>query len=110
MGKACGIITRILLGIINVIFLMVGIALVVTSCLVKWSNIGGLKELSAATSLVAIDGVAIAFICIGAFTIFLSLIGLFGLACSNKCLLIFYEVFFLHFSNHFKRSKIIKFV
>lgn len=97
MSGTCGIITRILLGIINVIFLLVGIALVVTSCLLKWGNLGNLgnyKAVATATSIIAIDGVSIALICIGGFTIFVSLLGLFGLACSNRCLLVFYEVRF----------------
>lgn len=95
MSGTCGIITRILLGIINVIFLLVGIALVVTSCLLKWGNLGNLgnyKAVATATSIIAIDGVSIALICIGGFTIFVSLLGLFGLACSNRCLLVFYEI------------------
>lgn len=92
---ACGIVSRIVLGVVNVIFLLLGIALVVTASLLKWGNLAKLKDLQATQtviSFVAIDGVAIALICIGAFAIFLSLIGLIGLGCSNRCLLIFYEV------------------
>ena len=95
MAGACGIITRVLLGIINVLFLIVGIALVVLSCLLKWANLGNLqsyKAVATASSVLAIDGVAIALIAIGGFTIFVSVIGLLGLSCSNRCLLIFYEV------------------
>lgn len=100
MAGACGIITRILLGITNVIFLLAGIALVVTSCLLKWGNLGSIgnyKSVSTASSIIAVDGVAIALICIGGFTIFLSLLGLLGMACSNRCLLVFYEVCFYSF-------------
>ena len=100
MAGACGIVTRILLGIVNVIFLLAGIALVVTSCLLKWGNLGSFgsyKSIATATSIIAVDGVAIALICIGGFTIFISLLGLLGLACSNRCLLVFYEVFYFIF-------------
>lgn len=44
---ACGVITRILLGIVNVIFLLIGIALVVTASLLKWGNLGNLKVIDA---------------------------------------------------------------
>jgi hypothetical protein len=91
----CGSLFRFLLGLINILFLLIGIALVVTTSVLKWSNISKLKEikgLETVLDLTSIDAVTIALICIGGFIIFLSFIGLVGVCCSNRCFLIMYEI------------------
>ena len=90
----CGSLFRFLLGLINVLFLLIGIALVVTTSVLKWSNISKLNEiqgLDTVLNLTSIDAVTIALLCIGGFIIFLSFIGLVGVCCSNRCFLIMYE-------------------
>lgn len=98
MGKqvgACGNLIRFLLGLFSLLFLLVGIALVVLTSLLKWSdvltkvlNTNQLKALE----IVSIDAITIALLCVGAFIIVLSFIGLVAVISLNKCLLIFYEI------------------
>lgn len=98
MGKrvgSCGNLIRLILGLFSILFLLIGIALVVLTSLIKWSDIltkvintNNLKALNIAS----IDAITIALLCVGAFIIVLSLIGLFGVIFLNKCLLIFYEI------------------
>ena len=91
----CGSLFRFLLAIINILFLLIGIALVVTTSLLKWSNISRLKEiqgLDTALNVTSIDAVTIALLCIGGFIVFLSFIGLIGACCSNRCFLVIYQI------------------
>ena len=87
---------RVLIILLNICFLIIGIALVVLTCLLKWSNVFSslfnAKDLQTAINLTAIDAVAIALIAIGAFAIVLSIIGLIGSICLNKVFLILYEI------------------
>jgi hypothetical protein len=78
-----------------VIFLLIGIALVATTSVLKWANIGKLKEISGLQNildLTSIDAITIALICIGAFIILISFIGLMGVCCSNRVFLVIYEI------------------
>ena len=92
----CGNFIRLLLGLFNIIFLLLGIALVVLTCLLKWSNVFS-KVLNISTvqtliNLTAVDAVTIALLVIGAFAIVLSLVGLIGTICLSKPFLIIYEI------------------
>ena len=97
MGSSCCTsFIKVLLVIFNLILLLLGIALVVLTALARWTNvfyslqsIDGLNQL---LNFASITGVTIALISIGAFIMLISIIGLFGAACSNKCLLITYEI------------------
>ena len=93
--SCCGSMFRFLLGLINVIFLVIGIALVVTTSVLKWANISQLKEISGLEKLLnltSIDAVTITLLCIGAFIVFLSFVGLIGVCCSNRGFLVVYEI------------------
>ena len=99
MGKqvgCCGNFTRFLLGIFSLMFLLIGIALVVLTSLIKWSNVFSnvinTNQLNNVLNLVTLDAITIALLVLGSFTIVLSLIGLLGVIFLNKCLLIFYEI------------------
>lgn len=92
--SCCGSLFRFLLGLINVIFLLIGIALVVTTSVLKWANISKLQEISGLDKLLnltSIDAVTIALLCIGGFIVFLSFAGLIGVCCSNRGFLFIYE-------------------
>ena len=91
----CGSLLRFILGLINVLFLLIGIALVVCTSILKWANISKFKEISGLDKLInltSIDAVAITLLCIGGFIILLSFIGLIGITCSNRGFLIVYEI------------------
>jgi hypothetical protein len=99
MGKqvgCCGNFTRFLLGVFSLMFLLIGIALVVLTSLIKWSNVFSsvinTNQLNNVLNLVTLDAITIALLVLGSFTIVLSLIGLIGVIFLNKCLLIFYEI------------------
>lgn len=90
----CGSLFRFLLGLINVIFLLIGIALVVTTSVLKWGNISKLQDISGLDkilNLTSIDALTIGLLCIGGFIIFLSFAGLIGVCCSNRGFLFIYE-------------------
>lgn len=94
-SSGCGLFLRIVLGIINFFFLLVGAALVVLTCLLKWGNIIKLDKNTGweqIINLTVLDAVVITLICIGGVVIVLSLIGLIGVTCSNRCLLVFHEI------------------
>lgn len=92
----CGNLTRIILGLFSLLFLLIGIALVTLTSLIKWSNVFSsiinTSSLSTELKLVSLDSITIVLLCIGAFTIVLSLIGLIAVITLNKCLLVFFEI------------------
>ena len=92
----CGNFIRFILGLLSVLFLLIGIALVVLTSLVKWSNVFSsfinTNQLSVIFNIVTIDGIVIALLCIGVFIIILSIVGLIAIISLNKCMLVFYEI------------------
>lgn len=60
--------TRIVLGLINIIFLLLGIALVVLTSILRWGNIPELKKINNYDNLAvltAVNAIAIALLVIG---------------------------------------------
>lgn len=91
----CKSLFSFLLGLVNVIFMLIGIALVATTSVLKWANIGKLKEITGMQNIIdlaSIDAITIALICIGALIILISFIGLMGVCCSNRVFLVIYEI------------------
>lgn len=92
----CGNFIRFILGLLSVLFLLIGIALVVLTSLVKWSNVFSsfinTNQLSIIFNIVTIDGIVIALLCIGVFIIILSIVGLIAIISLNKCMLVFYQI------------------
>jgi hypothetical protein len=90
-----GFLFQFIFGLINIVFLLIGVALIVITSVFKWSKISSLKEISALETvfkLTQIDAVTIALLCIGGFIVFLSLIGLIGVCYANRCFLIMYVI------------------
>lgn len=96
MAKGCcGTFISIILSIVNIVFLLLGIGLVVTVCVLRWGNVAKINEIDGIQSyinLVSINVVVIVLICIGAFAIFLSFLGLAGICCSNRIFLVIHEI------------------
>jgi hypothetical protein len=60
--------TRIILGLINIVFLLLGIALVVLTSILRWGNIPELKKINSYDNLAvlaAVNAIAIALLVIG---------------------------------------------
>ena len=60
--------TRIVLGLINIIFLLLGIALVVLTSILRWGNIPELKKINNYDNLAvltAVNAIAIVLLVIG---------------------------------------------
>ena len=88
---ACGCFLRILLGVLNIIILGVGIALVILTSLFKWSsvfdfikNYRGLEKL---VDFGTLDGVVIALLIIGIYLVILSIIGFIATISMNRVFL-----------------------
>ena len=94
----CGSLIRLVLGIINVIFLLIGLAVFIIAGILRWSPDSILNKLSdnqaveSIINLSALNYITIALLAIGGFIIFLSVIGLLGILCSSKFFLVIYEV------------------
>lgn len=93
---ACSILLRVIMGIINFLFFLLGAALVTTTCLLRWGKsvikIDINTYIPPGVGQGVIDGVTIGLICIGGIIIILSLIGILGITCSNRCLLVLHEI------------------
>ena len=90
-----GSLFQFIFGLINIIFLLIGIALIVITSVFKWSNISSLKKISdleALFHLTQIDAVTIALLCLGGFIVVLSVIGLIGVCYEDRCFLIIYDI------------------
>lgn len=105
----CG---RIILVIINILFSLIGLALFIASCIVRWGTdivdkylqdaynafVKALEESGASTDISELNisdllgDATIAFIVIGLFFFLLGIIGCVGACCKVRCLLIVYAV------------------
>lgn len=94
----CGSLIRLLLVVVNSIFLLIGIVVFVAAALLKWSPDSILKKITDNSdvqtfiNVSTLDAVSIALLSLGAFIILLSMFGLLGACCANKFFLFLYEV------------------
>ena len=93
----CKSIIQILLVILNVIFLIIGLAVFILAAILHWSSSTLLgvfdnEDINTFIDLSSVDIVAIVLIIIGAFIILLSIAGLIGACCSNRFFLVVYEI------------------
>lgn len=94
----CGGIIRLLLSILNIIFLIIGIVIFVFASLVQWSNnflreiLEKSEELQVIIDLSGLSTINIILFCLGGFIIVLSFVGLIGACCASKVFLIIYEI------------------
>ena len=82
---------RILLGVINAIYLLLGIAFLITASVFKSSNINKLKDADDFDRMLNSAAINVG-IFIATFIIFISIFGLIGVCISNRCFLIMYEI------------------
>lgn len=93
----CGDLVRVLLIIINSIFFLIGLTVFIIAAVLRWgsssilSKLSGDKEVETILNLSAIDAVSVALLALGGFVIIVSLLGLVGACCANKCFLFLYE-------------------
>jgi hypothetical protein len=104
MAKGCcASLIGILLTIINVIFLFLGVTIFVIAAVLKWSKnsvLNKLLELADKVTIIDLSSITIVsyvLLGIGAFLIIVSLVGLIGACCSNRCFLVIYEVILIIF-------------
>ena len=94
----CGSLIKIILGVVNTIFLVIGLAIFITAAVLRWSSdsilnkITNSEAIQSIISVSALDATTIALLSIGAFIIILSLVGLLGVICSNRFFLVIYEI------------------
>lgn len=93
----CGSFIRLILGIINFLFLLIGVAVFIAAAVLRWGSDSIIEEITKNDAVVSIinvsviDGVSVALLSIGAFIILLSIIGLMGTIFKSKFFLYVYE-------------------
>lgn len=96
----CGSLIRVILSVINVIFLLIGLTIFITSAVFKWSpssivnKVVNDPHLQPLMDLMGneLNAITVVLMIVGGFIILLSLVGLIGAACANRCFLVIYEV------------------
>jgi len=95
----CGCLLRILLGLINLLILGIGIALVVLGSLFKWSNVFDfIKKFEGLENFISVntlDTTVIVIIVIGAVLTVVALVGFIATATLNRLFLGLYELFLI---------------
>lgn len=94
----CGSFIRVILGIVNTLFLVLGLAIFIGAAVLRWSSDSILNKITknddirSIIDISALDNVSIALLVVGAFITVLSLIGLAGACCASKFFLFVYEI------------------
>lgn len=95
-SKKIHTILRILLLIINVIFILLGLGLIATTCVLRWGNIIDLSSLAELKEIqnvnLVLNGVPIALIVYGCVVCLVGVLGLIGVWTCKKRLLIIHEI------------------
>lgn len=94
----CGSFIRVVLSLINIIFLIFGIAIFLLAALIKWGDISSIsrlinnEDIKSIIDMSVFNTVAVVLLIFGGFIILLSLIGLIGACCANRFFLVIYEL------------------
>jgi hypothetical protein len=94
----CGSLIRVIIGIINGLFLLIGLAIFIIAAILRWSSDSLLNKITNNASIESIinvavlDAATIVLLAIGAFILLLSFIGLLGVICANRFFLVIYEI------------------
>ena len=94
----CGSLIRVFLGIVNALFLLIGLAVFIIAAVLRWNSgsilnkITNSEAIQSIISVAALNAATIVLLAIGAFIILLSLVGLLGVICANRFFLVIYEV------------------
>jgi hypothetical protein len=89
---------RIVLSLINIIFLLFGLGIFAVAALLKWADTSVLSrmasnaEIRSIIDVSAIENVSFVLLVLGAFIVLLSLVGLIGACCANRFFLVLYEI------------------
>jgi hypothetical protein len=90
---------RLVLSLINLIFLLFGIALFLSSAFLKWGDlsmlnraVGDLRQVKTVLDMSTIDFLSIALMILSGTIILISLFGLIGACCANRFFLVVYEL------------------
>lgn len=89
---------RIILGILNTIFLIVGLGVFISAAVLRWSSSSALKKLIDNDStkdvidISTIEAVTVGLLVVGGIIAFISLIGLIGVVFANRFFLVIYEI------------------
>jgi hypothetical protein len=89
---------RIVLSLINIVFLLFGLSIFVCAALLKWADTSVLsrmvsnEEIRSIIDVSAIEHVSFVLLVLGAFIVVLSLVGLIGACCANRFFLVLYEI------------------
>lgn len=96
LSNICSKFYRHILIAFNIIILIVGILVTTFAAVVKYdkdfSQLIDAKALTDVINITQINSIAILFLAIGVFAILLSFLGILGLCCLNRCLLVLYEI------------------
>lgn len=89
---------RIILSLINIVFLLCGLAVFLIAAALKWADTTLISRfikdegIRSIIDVSAFDTVSWALLVLGAFIVLLSLIGLIGACCANRFFLVIYEI------------------
>lgn len=100
MGRlgCCGSFLRLSLSIVNILFLLIGLTVFIAASVLRWGSDSIIEEITkneaiaSVINISVINNVSISLLVIGGFIILLSLIGLLGVLCTNRCFLYLYEI------------------
>ncbi|CAF1146777.1 unnamed protein product [Brachionus calyciflorus] len=93
-----GSIIRIILAIVNILFLLIGFAVFIAAAILRWSKDSILNKIATndvlkpILNVTAINDVSLILLILGAFITVLSIIGLCGACCANRFFLGVYEI------------------
>jgi hypothetical protein len=95
----CGSLVKIMLSILNSLFLLLGLTIFIVAAVVKWSSafnkLINIKQIDSVISTSSISAASTVMLFIGGFCIVFAVIGLIGARCLSKPFLIIYEVIIL---------------
>jgi hypothetical protein len=97
-GKGClGTIVKFLLGLLNLLFLILGSTIIVLISVLRWSNFNWSELIRNAIiqsvlNITMLNIVSFFLLGFGGLMVLLGIIGLIGVCCTNKGFLVFYEV------------------
>ena len=89
---------RVVLSLINIVFLIFGLGIFLVAALLKWTDTSLFSqminndEIRSIIDVSAIETVSMALLILSGFIILLSLIGLVGACCANRFFLVIYEI------------------
>ena len=93
LDGCCSKFYKVSLIIFNLLIFLVGLLVFIFAAVLKWDkDLLNIKELDEIVKLTEIGNITVFSMIIGAFAILVSLIGLLGLWCLDKCVLIVYEI------------------